>query len=235
VKIGAGCLWSEIYDFLKPYELEIIGGICTGIGAGGYSLVGGCGWMTGAHGVAVDSIISTTVVLSTGQVVNCPSSQNTDLFWAICGAGPCFGIVIEFVMRVFLQPNLVWNGAMMFGKQDLKAVLGVANKVMDDGNWEGKAAMNFTWGIPANLKDGEVRIIVLICYNGPEEDAREFFGSLLELEPVINTTTMKPFAESGIPGVSRHGVWRKCAAGGSLMVPFDVAIFEELGRISRNS
>jgi hypothetical protein len=50
VTIVAGYLWSEIYGFLGKKELAAVGGEYTGVGMGRYSLIGGYGWRTGAHG-----------------------------------------------------------------------------------------------------------------------------------------------------------------------------------------
>jgi FAD/FMN-containing dehydrogenase len=156
-RIGAGCLWSEIYSFLGERELGIVGGVCTGVGIGGYSLLGGYGWLTGAHGPAVDNIISVIIVLASGEIVRAAEHENVDLFWTIRGAEPAFGIVCEFVMKVHPQANLVWNGAMVFARKDLKTVLGVADSVMGPGNEKGKVAMDFTWGVRPDPED-EIKI-----------------------------------------------------------------------------
>lgn len=185
-----------------------MGGVCTGVGLGGYSLKGGYGWLTGAHGLAVDNTISVQIVLTDGSIVRASEMENEDLFRAVRGAGPAFGVVTEFVIQAFPQPNLVWNGAMVFGQKYLETLSDIANKIMEEGNGEGKAAMDFTWGIPPDSEDGEVKTMALVFYNGPESDAKSFFTRLLDLKPDVNTTTLKLFAEAGIPGVSRPGDWR---------------------------
>jgi hypothetical protein len=147
---------------------------------------------------------------------------------AVCSAGLAFGIVTEFVMQAYSQPDLVLNGAMIFGRKDLKTPWKVANKIMEERNGDGRAAMDFAWGIPRGSEDGEVRTIALVFYNGSEADAKSFFAPLLDPKPDVITTTMKLFAEASIPGVSRPGDWRKCGAGGLCTALFDVAFFEEL-------
>jgi FAD/FMN-containing dehydrogenase len=60
-----------------------------------------------------------TVVLANATVVDCSLTQNSDLFWALRGAGSSFGIVTSFKFNTFEQPsvvtvfsaNLPWNNA----------------------------------------------------------------------------------------------------------------------------
>lgn len=42
----------------------------------------------GEHGLAVDNIVSATVVLANGNIVNASETEHPDLFWGIRG-GEC--------------------------------------------------------------------------------------------------------------------------------------------------
>jgi FAD/FMN-containing dehydrogenase len=82
-------------------------------------LHGGFGFSSHAYGLAVDWIVGATVVLANSTVVNASATENPDLFWAIRGAGSCFGIVAEFRFNTFAAPstttvfqaNLNWGSA----------------------------------------------------------------------------------------------------------------------------
>lgn len=79
------------------------------VGIGGLTLGGGVGWLTGCHGLALDNLLSARVALANGEVVSVSDSENTDLFWAIRGAGASFGICTEFKFRVHEQgPIFMW-------------------------------------------------------------------------------------------------------------------------------
>jgi FAD/FMN-containing dehydrogenase len=180
---GAGCLWSEIYGFLHPHNLAIVGGVCTGVGVGGFfSLVGGYGWLTGAHGLAIDNIISVTVVLASGQIVTASSTQNADLFWALCGAGPAFGIVIEFVMQAYPQPNLVWSGALITPPKSLGTIIEVANKVMDESNKDGIAAMDLICAISDESINKELQFHGPSILQRPRNIRQTFLQAVVRLE-----------------------------------------------------
>ena len=111
---------------------------------GEYSFIGWYGWLTGAHGPVVDNIISVQIALADGSIVRAWEMENEDLFWVVRGAGPAFGVVTKYVVQAHSQPDLVWNGATIFGRKDLKALLEVANKIMEEGNGNGRAVMDFT-------------------------------------------------------------------------------------------
>lgn len=53
----------------------------------------------GEVGFGVDNIISMRVVLASGEIVTVSPTSNPDLFWAMRGAGPNFGIVISVTIK----------------------------------------------------------------------------------------------------------------------------------------
>jgi FAD/FMN-containing dehydrogenase len=48
----------------------------------------------GEVGFGVDNILSLRVVLASGEIITVSKTANADLFWAMRGAGPNFGVVI---------------------------------------------------------------------------------------------------------------------------------------------
>jgi hypothetical protein len=52
-------------------------------------------------------MIGATVVLANSTVVNCSTSENPDLFWAMRGAGSSMGIVASFKFNTFKVPDVV--------------------------------------------------------------------------------------------------------------------------------
>ena len=59
----------------------------------------------------MDRLIEATVVLADSTVVTASQDENSDLFWALRGAGSSFGIVTNFVFDTFEAPsvNTVFN------------------------------------------------------------------------------------------------------------------------------
>jgi FAD/FMN-containing dehydrogenase len=59
------------------------------------------------YGLATDWIIGMTVVLANGTIARCNAKDNSDLFWALRGAGSNFGIVASYEFATFAAPAQV--------------------------------------------------------------------------------------------------------------------------------
>ena len=61
---------------------------------------GGHGYNERMYGLGVDYLHSATVVTTRngGEIITCSAQEETDLFWAIKGGGPNFGIVCEMTV-----------------------------------------------------------------------------------------------------------------------------------------
>ncbi|KAF4468202.1 FAD binding domain-containing [Fusarium albosuccineum] len=93
-------------------------GASAGLGVGGLTLVGGVGLNTRLEGAMIDTIVKVKVVLANGTVVNASASENSDLFWAIRGAGASFGIVTEFQFQTQPEPKEVIDFAFTVSSND---------------------------------------------------------------------------------------------------------------------
>lgn len=97
-------------------------------------LGGGHGWLQGQYGLLTDNILSARVVLADGTAVTASPSVNSDLFWALRGAGHNFGIVTSVEYRIFdVEPGQgrVWAYEEYVFKQDkLEALFGWANGLL---------------------------------------------------------------------------------------------------------
>lgn len=97
-------------------------------------LGGGHGWLQGQHGLLTDNILSARVVLADGTAVTASPTVNSDLFWALRGAGHNFGIVTSVDYRIFdVEPGQgrLWAYEEYVFKQDkLEALFGWANGLL---------------------------------------------------------------------------------------------------------
>lgn len=86
------------------------------MGMAGATLGGGIGFYSGYYGAISDSLLSAEVVLADGSLVTASNSENSDLFWAMKGAGSSFGVVSSLTYRVYDAPNAgqVMNADMTF-------------------------------------------------------------------------------------------------------------------------
>jgi FAD/FMN-containing dehydrogenase len=85
--VGGGTKWQAVLDAVVPHGLTPLLGSSPDVGAVGYTLGGGIGWLARAHGAAADSVRSFDVVLADGRVVRASAEDEPELFWALRGAG----------------------------------------------------------------------------------------------------------------------------------------------------
>jgi FAD/FMN-containing dehydrogenase len=112
--IGAGAVLGDVYDALDAQGRTIAGGCGPEVGVAGLTLGGGLGILGRRHGLTCDQLVGAQVVLADGRVVECDEQRETDLFWALRGAGGGqFGVVTRFDFRTLAAPrvttlDLVW-------------------------------------------------------------------------------------------------------------------------------
>jgi FAD/FMN-containing dehydrogenase len=113
--VGAGACLGDVYDALDAHGRTIAGGCGPDVGIAGLVLGGGLGILGRRHGLTCDQLISAQVVLADGSVVECDEQRESDLFWALRGAGGGqFGVVCRFELRTVPAPrtttlDLVWD------------------------------------------------------------------------------------------------------------------------------
>lgn len=90
------------------------------MGVGGHTLHGGYGVSSHTKGLALDWLVGATVVLPNSTMVNCSTTENPDLFWAIRGAGSSFGVVTEFRFKTFEPPEklTIFVAALRWGTEE---------------------------------------------------------------------------------------------------------------------
>lgn len=105
IKIGAGINNSALYNYLGEKGYPFPGGTCPTVGVAGYALGGGWGLSSRLFGLGSDNLLEVELVNYKGQLITANSKCNSDLFWALRGAGGGnFGIVTSLTFR--LPPKL---------------------------------------------------------------------------------------------------------------------------------
>ena len=115
IHVQAGARWREIYNKTGSSHL-VVGGTCPSVGVSGYTLGGGYSLLSRYHGLAIDNLLSVTMVTANGSnVVVANTTVNSELFWALRGGGGGnFGAVTEFSFQLHpTHPNYV-SGTMKF-------------------------------------------------------------------------------------------------------------------------
>jgi FAD/FMN-containing dehydrogenase len=105
--IGAGARLGKVYEALQEHHVTIAGGTCPPVGIAGLTLGGGLGILGRKYGLTSDLLTSAQIVLADGQILDCDESHDTDLFWALRGAGSGnFGVVTSLTFRTVPVPHI---------------------------------------------------------------------------------------------------------------------------------
>ncbi|KAG9084699.1 hypothetical protein FRC06_003940, partial [Ceratobasidium sp. 370] len=75
------------------------------VGIGGHTAYGGVGFYSRQAGLLLDRAVRAEVVLANGTLVTAAFDQNPDLYWALRGAGPSFGIVTAWTYATLPAPD----------------------------------------------------------------------------------------------------------------------------------
>jgi len=84
--VGAGVIWGEVYDYLKPSgsgpALGVVGADPR-VGVSGWLLGGGYSLLTNRFGLGIDNIIGFRVVLPNRGICNVNDEENPEIFKAL--------------------------------------------------------------------------------------------------------------------------------------------------------
>lgn len=127
--VDAGCEnWTVYRTLLNGFNKTLPAGSCYSVGAGGHITGGGYGLLSRLHGLTVDHLSAVDIVTWDGQSgraelrhvpAESASSDERDLFWALCGAG-CgnFGVIVRYYFAQLPDApgdatiwTLAWNWA----------------------------------------------------------------------------------------------------------------------------
>lgn len=205
VTVGGGALISNVTAAGSRNGALVATGTCDCVGMQGAVLGGGIGYLTGEYGLGVDNVVSMNVVLADGSAEIVTWKSSPDLFWALRGAGPNFGIVTSAVFKSHPigSSNLgtAWTGALVYTPAQLDSVL----RVISNLTLTPPMSLSMTWALGDT---GQPSIIVSVFYHGTEDAGRAAFASILGIGPVADGTGIVPY------NMWNAGSASACAKGG---------------------
>ena len=106
ITVGAGVSWLQVYQKAAKYNRFVQGCGCTSAGAvGGFTLGGGYGSYSKKYGTGAANLIQAKVVTAQGKLLTVNAYQHADLFWALKGGGPGFGVVTQMTYKTYDLPK----------------------------------------------------------------------------------------------------------------------------------
>ncbi|KAL1982410.1 hypothetical protein VTN96DRAFT_1380 [Rasamsonia emersonii] len=194
ISLGPGGRWGDFYTALDPYGVSVIGGRLPDVGEAPIIFQGNM------------------IVLADGTIVDANAQQNSDLFWALKGGGPNFGIVTRF--DLFTIPvHEIWYQVGAYTVDQIPAVLDAFVKWQENGASDVKSTV-----IPIIGLEG---VTLVLIYSEPATQPAAFapFYSIpaavipvpAQNSTVLGLTTVLASAFSNAP--ARHDY---CAASSKI-------------------
>ena len=199
-RLGAGVSWGPVLAEAQLHGLAPLAGSAPHVGAVGYTLGGGMGWLARRHGLSADKVHALEVVTADGELRRVTADDDPELFWALRGGGAgSLGVVTA--MEIELVPvSDVYAGNLLYPTELADEVFGRYETWVADVPDELTSAvvvMNFPpfEEVPEPIR-GRSFVIVRGCWCGPSEEGGALIDSWRSWrEPLLDAFGPMPFAE----------------------------------------
>jgi len=173
VEIGAGLTWTEVYAYLVPKGLTVVGGRINGVGVSGFTLGGGYSWKTNQFGLTIDTVTAFELVLPNGYVKKV-TEEDEDLWFALRGGLNNYGIVTKFTLKTYKQTD-VWAALVAYEGDQIEPAIITSSKFFSVEHDRRGVQIG---GI--NYSNRTISYQTILFYDGPEPP-EGFYDDFLDL------------------------------------------------------
>ena len=112
--VAAGARWANVLAPAQEHGLAPLVGSSSGVGAIGYTLGGGTGWLARRYGLSSDAVRSFDLVTPDGIEVRASAFEQPELFWALKGGGGgTLGVITGMEIDLF-PVTTVYAGNLLY-------------------------------------------------------------------------------------------------------------------------
>lgn len=202
-RVGAGAQWTDVLPHAAAAGLAPLVGFNPHVGAVGYTLCGGLGWLSRAFGLGVNSVRALEVVTPEGTRLRVDDAHEPDLFWALRGASSNFGVVLGMDLELVpIRADGLFGGAVLYPGER------AADVVAAYGDWifelpelvTSACAVVRIPGLPSVPEPlrGVTAVVVSACALADERLATELLAPVRELGgPLADTFRPRSVADLG--------------------------------------
>lgn len=200
--VEAGALWRHVLDKAQAVGLAPLLGSSPEVGAIGYTLGGGMGWLARKYGMAVDSVRYFEVVTASGEKIRASETENPNLFWGLRGGGGSLAIVTGMAIKLY-PVTTIYGGNLIYPVEQAKEVYTFFRQwiaTLPDEMTASIALMNMPPlpEVPEFLRGRSV-VMVRGAYTGdPSKGAALVQPWLDAMPPMANLFRLMPFSEVGL-------------------------------------
>ena len=120
--VGAGVRWGAIVEALEGTGWVAPAGTSPVVSVAGYTLGGGHSWFSRTGGLGSDNLRAAWVLRPDGTHERVDDDTDSDLMWALRGAGGLVGIVTALEIELVPAPD-IWGANLTFDVADAPAVV----------------------------------------------------------------------------------------------------------------
>ncbi|OTA80665.1 hypothetical protein M434DRAFT_401658 [Hypoxylon sp. CO27-5] len=218
--IGGGTTVSNTIEKAYAAGALVLTGNCNCVGTLGALLGGGYGNLMGEYAFGVDNVLSLRVVTADGQLHNVTATSDPDLFWALRGAGPNFGIVTSVTVKSYPASEKdmqAWAGNLVFSEHQLEDVVQAIQDLVLTPD------MVIFLYLLADPTTGSPSVVAApFLHKGNATTGRAAYASLYAIGPIADTTSVLPYNrwnDASITLCARGSFKPGWAAGFQNMIP----------------
>ncbi len=158
-RMGGGATMGSLLNLLAPRSRLVPVGVALTPGMG-LALRGGVGHLTRSAGLTLDHVREVEIVVPSGEVLTLSEESRgdeADLWWAVRGAGPHFGIVTSVTFRSRPAPPGLYAIRLILSLDALPAYLELATELPRD------VSASSALGPPAGGPGAPVLFVYVVC------------------------------------------------------------------------
>ena len=187
-------------------------------------MIGGMSHFSNAWGMAVDNVKNYEVVLANSSINNANRDEKSDLFQALKGGGPNFGIVTRYDLYTKSEYQL-WYTLKAYSANDSARVMEAAIKIEKSMDEDDKICFYLTT-TPNSL-------VAIMLYRGHTAARPEAFAPLDDIKPVAVPTPETNGTQMSFAIISAQNNLGNRASGSAALEP-DMELYVKTLRIAQD-
>ena len=196
-RVHGGATWRELDAATQAHGLAVTGARMPSVGVAGFTLGSGSGWLERKLGLAADSLRSARVVTATGDIVTASAEEHPDLFWALHGGGPGFGVAVELELGVAPVGPQVLGGLLAWPVDrapDVAAAYAELIASAPDDLGGGLALLSGPpWPFVPESLQGAPLAAILVLWTGARDEGEALLRPLRALAPAVDSVAPAPY------------------------------------------
>jgi len=233
--VSAGAQWRDVLPLAYAAGLAPVVGTTSDVGVIGFSLGGGVSWFARAYGPACDMVDAAQIVTADGNLRWVDADIEPDLFWAVRGGGPNFGVVTALRLRLTPHAEL-YAGSLVWPVERFDDVATAWRDWTADVPHEMTSTLAVLHApeapfVPEPMR-GKSFVMVHACYAGSAEEGVRLAAPLREIGGLL-MDDLGPMPSTRIDDIARdpvdplpHLMW------GSMLSTVDDASLTRLSEIA---